>query len=45
MANQAATVVINAGVTVGNQYGKLYIEQIAGRDWAEDYLIPQQSTK
>jgi hypothetical protein len=48
MANQVATVVIAAAAVVGTKrfnVVKLYIEQIAGRDWLEDISIPQQSTK
>lgn len=45
MANIAATVVVTAGAIIGNRFGKLYSEQVAGRDWMEDYLTPQQSTK
>jgi hypothetical protein len=41
MANIAATVVIAPKATVA----PLYPLQKAGRDWMEDYLTPQQSTK
>jgi hypothetical protein len=43
IANQQATVVITSSMRA--HFDKVYSVVKVGKDWMEDYLIPQQSTQ
>lgn len=48
MATQAATCSIATALSAGPPKAipaVIFITQLAGRDWIEDYLVPQETTR